>query len=93
MHGGKLVGLSMFSGYSFNERTMLSLGIADPDIEFGHEVTLVWGEEGGGSEKTTVERHKQTKIRAVVSPAPYSEVVRTTYAEGWRSHQQTPQKV
>jgi vanillate/3-O-methylgallate O-demethylase len=87
MYGGKIVGLSMFSGYSFNERAMLSLGIADPDIEIGHEVTLVWGEEGGGSEKTTVERHKQTKIRAVVSPAPYSEVVRTTYAEGWRTAQ------
>jgi vanillate/3-O-methylgallate O-demethylase len=87
MHGGKMVGLSMFSGYSFNERAMLSLGIVDPDVEVGHEVTLIWGEEGGGSEKTTVERHKQTKIRAVVSPAPYSEVVRTTYAEGWRSAQ------
>jgi vanillate/3-O-methylgallate O-demethylase len=87
MHGGKIVGLSMFSGYSFNERIMLSLGIADPDIEIGHEVTLVWGEESGGSGKTTVERHKQTRIRAVVSPAPYSEVVRTTYAEGWRTAQ------
>jgi len=95
MHAGKIVGLSMFSGYSFNERSMLSLGIADPEIEIGHEVTLVWGEEGGGSEKTTVERHKQTKIRAVVSPAPYSEVVRTTYAEGWRNAQgwQAAQKV
>jgi vanillate/3-O-methylgallate O-demethylase len=87
MHGEKIVGLSMFSGYSFNERTMLSLGVADPDVEIGREVTLVWGEQGGGSGKTTVERHKQTKIRMVVSPAPYSEVVRTTYAEGWRSAQ------
>ena len=86
-HGGNIVGLSMFSGYSWNERAMLSLGIADPDIEIGHEVTLIWGEEGGGSGKTTVERHRQTKIRAVVSPAPYSEVVRTTYAEGWRTAQ------
>ena len=33
--GGKIVGLSMFSGYSYNERTMLSLGIVDPDIEIG----------------------------------------------------------
>jgi vanillate/3-O-methylgallate O-demethylase len=87
MDGEKMVGLSMFSGYSFNERTMLSLGIADPDIEVGHEVTLVWGEKDGGSGKTTVERHKQTRIRAVVSPAPYSEVVRTTYAAGWRTAQ------
>ena len=72
----------MFSGYSFNERTMLSLGIVDPDVESGNEVTLVWGEEGGGSGKTTVERHKQTKIRALVSPAPYSEVVRTDLRRG-----------
>ena len=68
--------------------------IAKRLIEIGHEVTLIWGESGGGSGKTTVERHKQTKMRVVVSPAPYSEVVRTTYAEGWRSAQgwQTAQK-
>jgi len=87
MDGDKIAGLSMFSGYSFNERTMLSLGVVDPDVEIGHEVTLVWGEEGGGSGKTTVERHKQTQIRAIVSPAPYSEVVRTSYAKGWRAAQ------
>jgi syringate O-demethylase len=32
-----------------------------------------------------VERHRQVEIRAVVSPVPYSEMARTTYAEGsWR---------
>jgi vanillate/3-O-methylgallate O-demethylase len=85
MNGNKLVGLSMFSGYSYNERSMLSLGAVDPDIEIGTELTLVWGEEDGGTRKTTVERHKQTEIRLVVSPVPYSKVVRDTYAEGWRS--------
>jgi vanillate/3-O-methylgallate O-demethylase len=75
----------MFAGYSYNERSMLSLGILDPDIETGSEVTLVWGEEGGGTKKTTVERHRQVEIRAVVSPVPYSKVVRETYAEGWRT--------
>jgi vanillate/3-O-methylgallate O-demethylase len=84
MHGGKVVGASMFAGYSYNERSMLSLGIVDPDIEIGTEVTLVWGEEKGGSGKTTVERHKQLDVRAVVSPVPYSSVVRETYADGWR---------
>jgi vanillate/3-O-methylgallate O-demethylase len=82
---GKTVGLSMFSGYSYNERSMLSLGAVDPDIEVGTELTLVWGEEGGGSQKTTVERHKQIEIRVVVSPVPYSKVARETYAEGWRT--------
>ncbi len=84
---GKTVGVSMFSGYSYNERSMLSLGVVNPDVQIGDEVTLVWGEEGGGSKKTTVERHKQVEIRAVVSPVPYSVVVRTTYAEGWRTAQ------
>ena len=32
----------------------------------GTEVTLVWGEEGGGSTKPTVERHTQIEIRATV---------------------------
>ena len=49
------------------------------------EVTLVWGEEGGGSKKTTVERHKQMDIRAIVSPVPYSKVAREEYAPGWRT--------
>jgi hypothetical protein len=48
-------------------------------------VKLVWGEEGGGTKKPTVERHKQTEIRAKVSPAPYSKMAQTTYHEGWRS--------
>jgi vanillate/3-O-methylgallate O-demethylase len=82
---GKIVGASMFAGYSYNERSMLSLGILDPAIEIGEEVVLVWGEENGGSKKTTVEHHKQIEIRATVSPVPYSRVARETYAEGWRT--------
>jgi vanillate/3-O-methylgallate O-demethylase len=85
LSGGKLVGFSMFSGYSHNERSMLSLGVVDPDVEIGTEVTLVWGEEDGGTRKTTVERHRQMEIRAIVSPAPYSKVAREEYAEGWRT--------
>ncbi len=81
------VGFSMFGGYSYNERSMLSLGVVDPYIEIGAEVTIVWGEAGGGTRKTTVERHKQTEIRAIVSPVPYSKVVRETYAKGWRTVQ------
>ena len=77
--GGKLKGLSMFSGFSYNERSMLSLGVVDPDVKEGDELTLVWGEEDGGTGKSTVERHKQTEIRVTVSPVPYAEVVRSTY--------------
>jgi vanillate/3-O-methylgallate O-demethylase len=76
---GEMVGVSTFSGYSSNESSMLSLAIVDNDVEEGAEVTLVWGEEGGGSEKPVVERHVQTEIRATVSPVPYAEVVRASY--------------
>jgi vanillate/3-O-methylgallate O-demethylase len=82
---GEMVGISTFSGYSYNERSMLSLAIVDVDVDLGNEVTLVWGEEDGGSAKPVVERHAQTEIRAIVSPCPYSEVARTSYAEGWRT--------
>ena len=85
MHGDQQIGLSTFSGYSYNERSMLSLAMVDVDVEIGAEVVLVWGEENGGSAKPVVERHVQAEIRAVVSPCPYSEVARTTYAEGWRT--------
>jgi vanillate/3-O-methylgallate O-demethylase len=85
LHDGEDVGLSTFSGYSYNERSMLSLAMVDVDVEIGTEVTLVWGEEDGGSAKPVVERHVQAELRAVVSPCPYSEVARTSYAEGWRS--------
>ena len=80
-----MVGVSTFSGYSYNERSYLSLAMVDPDLELGNEVTLVWGEEGGGSSKPVVERHSQAEIRAIVSPCPYSEVARTSYHEGWRT--------
>jgi vanillate/3-O-methylgallate O-demethylase len=81
----EMVGVSTFSGYSYNERSYLSLAMVDVDLELGAEVTLVWGEEDGGSSKPVVERHEQVEIRAVVSPCPYGEVARTQYAEGWRT--------
>ena len=59
--------------------------MVDVDVEIGAEVTLVWGEEGGGSSKPVVERHRQVEIRAIVSPCPYSEVARSSYHEGWRT--------
>jgi glycine cleavage system aminomethyltransferase T len=85
LHGGNVIGVSTWCGYSSNEGRMLTLAILDPEFsEPGTEVVFVWGEEGGGSSKPTVERHVQTEIRAIVSPCPYSEVARTSYAPGWR---------
>jgi vanillate/3-O-methylgallate O-demethylase len=84
--GGRMVGLSMFSGYSYNERAQLSLGVIDEEYAVpGTQVTLMWGEPDGGSPKTTVERHRQFEMRAMVSPVPYSREVRETYHTGWRT--------
>jgi vanillate/3-O-methylgallate O-demethylase len=83
--GGTNIGLSMWTGYSENERTALSIGTVDPEVEFGTEVKVVWGEPDGGSQKATVEPHQQLEVRAIVSPAPYSEVARGAYQEGWRT--------
>src|ERR1700723_3345460 len=82
---GKIVGLSMFTGYSANERCGLSLATVDPDVPIGAEVRVVWGEPDGGSRKTTGQPPEQFSVRAVVSPTPYSAVVRESYHEGWRS--------
>ena len=85
MKGGKMAGASMFSGYSFNERKMLSLGWVEEEFSKpGTELSLVWGEENGGTKKTTVERHRQTEIKVIVSPTPYSAVVREGYEGKWR---------
>ena len=84
---GETVGVSTWIGYSANEGKMLTLAVVDAEYaEPGTEVTFVWGEEGGGSAKPTVEPHVQTEIRAVVSPVPYVEAVRKSYAPGgWRA--------
>jgi vanillate/3-O-methylgallate O-demethylase len=77
----------MFGGYSFNERRALSLAVVDPDINIGDELTLTWGEEGGGTRKPTVERHRQAEVRVEVAPVPYARDAREGYAKGWRTRQ------
>jgi vanillate/3-O-methylgallate O-demethylase len=83
--GGATVGLSMFTGYSSNEKRALSLATIDHEIPLGTELKVVWGEENGGTKKTTVEPHKQLEVRVVVSPVPYSVTARENYEGGWRT--------
>jgi vanillate/3-O-methylgallate O-demethylase len=76
----------MFAGYTYNERAMLSLGIVDGQYaKPGTQLTLVWGEENGGTRKTTVERHRQMEMRVTVGPAPYAQPARENYHRGWRT--------
>jgi glycine cleavage system aminomethyltransferase T len=77
---GRTVGISTWAGYSVNERAMLSLAMIDvAEAVPGNELTLVWGEENGGTRKLTVERHKQIELRVTVAPAPYAAVARESY--------------
>ena len=84
---GTVVGLSMFSGYSANEGTALSLGVVDANVPIGTELTLYWGEPAGGTEKTTVVPHEMKAIRVIVSPVPYARAARLEYAGGWRTNE------
>jgi vanillate/3-O-methylgallate O-demethylase len=80
LKSGKAVGISTYTGYTYNERAMVSLAVLDNEhSEPGNQVTIVWGEEGRGSSKPTVERHVQAEIRATVAPAPISDAARTSY--------------
>ena len=84
MQGDKMVGMSMFNGYSYNERCFLSLGVVAPDVKVDDVLTMKWGEpETTG--KTSTEQHKQTDIRVRVAPTPYAKAARETYAESWRT--------
>ena len=81
---GKMVGMSMFNGYSFNERCLLSLGVVSNDVQVGDVLTLKWGEPTPTG-KTSTEEHKQADIRVRVAPTPYSAEARVNYADSWRT--------
>ena len=77
---GRTIGISTYTGYTYNERAMVSLAMVDPAHgEPGTQVSVIWGEEQRGSSKPTVERHAQAEIRATVAPVPISEVARVAY--------------
>jgi vanillate/3-O-methylgallate O-demethylase len=84
MRDGQMVGMSMFNGYSFNERCFLSLGVADASVEIGEILTLKWGEPDDTA-KTSAEPHRQADIRVRVAPTPYAREARENYADSWRN--------
>ena len=76
--GGRTVGVSTYAAHVAADRQWISLAILDPEAAVvGNEVTVVWGEEGGGSPRPVVERHFQKEIRATVQPWPYAKAARS----------------
>ncbi len=86
MHDGKMVGMSMFNGYSYNERCMLSLGVVDAErARVGDVLTLKLGRTGRPPARPRPNAHKQAEIRVRVSPTPYAPEARENYADSWRT--------
>lgn len=64
---GEMVGLSTYNVYTTNVRAWFSLAMVDEAHAVdGTELTIVWGEEDGGSSKPVVEHHVQTEVRAIL---------------------------
>ncbi|MEM1108214.1 MAG: aminomethyl transferase family protein [Planctomycetota bacterium] len=74
MKGDKMVGLSTYTVYTVNVGSWFSLAMVDEaEAVDGAELTVVWGEEDGGSTKPIVERHAQKDIRCVLSTQRLNE--------------------
>ena len=70
MQNGTLIGLSTYSVYTTNVRAWFSLAMIDRAAAVdGAEVSVIWGEENGGTAKPSVERHVQTTVRAIIHTA------------------------
>jgi vanillate/3-O-methylgallate O-demethylase len=69
---GRTIGASTYTGFSWNERAMLSLAVVEPEYaEPGTRVSVLWGEpEGGAKSSPWLEPHRQVEIGATVAPAP-----------------------
>jgi glycine cleavage system aminomethyltransferase T len=69
--GADLVGISTMCGYSVNIGRWSSVAMVDEPVAVdGVELSLLWGEENGGTKKLAVERHTQYPIRVTVSTNP-----------------------
>lgn len=65
--GDRIVGISTLCAYTVNVGAWFSAAFVDEaDAQDGREVTLLWGEENGGTAKRNIEPHVQTPIRATL---------------------------
>src|SRR5699024_1758913 len=65
---GKVVGVSMCTGYTANQRRGLSLATVDANVPDGAELTVTWGEPDGGKAKATAAPHEEKTVRDIRSP-------------------------
>jgi len=66
---GAPAGMSLYSFYSANSRSFMSMGLIREDLATdGAEVTVIWGDADGGASKPMVPLHEATEVRAMISP-------------------------
>mgnify|MGYP003582229374 CR=1 FL=1 len=71
LFNGELAGISTLCAYTVNVGSWFSAAMVDAEhAADGTELTLLWGEEGGGTRKRNVESHTQTEIRVTVHTSP-----------------------
>jgi vanillate/3-O-methylgallate O-demethylase len=69
---GEPIGYSTICGYTVNAGAWLSVGFVAADAAVDDlELTVLWGEEGGGTRKPHVESHRQMPVRATVHTTPW----------------------
>lgn len=72
---GDVIGISTLRAYTVNVGAWISTAFVDEEHAVdGAEVALLWGEENGGTAKLTVERHRQTEIRATIRTSPLPHI-------------------
>jgi glycine cleavage system aminomethyltransferase T len=77
---GTQVGVSTYTSFLDPDGAWVSLAVVDESVAAeGSEILIVWGEPGGGSNRPTVEPHKQMTLRATVSGWPFSKVAQQGY--------------
>ncbi|MEM9287348.1 MAG: aminomethyl transferase family protein [Pseudomonadota bacterium] len=82
MKNGRQVGISCYPIYTSNYRRWISLCMLDQDVaNEGEDLTVLWGEPSGGSQKPAVESHVQTEMRATVTQCPISDQARESYKQ------------
>lgn len=82
MKNGRQVGISCYPVYTSNYRRWISLCMLDEDVaNEGEDLTVLWGEPNGGTNKPVVERHIQTEMRAKVTQCPISDQARESYKQ------------
>jgi len=84
----RVIGISTYVGFSWNERAMISLAVVEPEYAApGTAVTVLWGEpDGGARSRPWLEPHRQVEIRATVAPVPLSEYARQHLAAARGGH-------